>query len=292
MMTADDMREKLLEAVEGETGKAWCPWAANIEDGGHFVIKMPETVFTTVIILAFDVASNDDCSDQMMQVFMMGSPMVVMALAISIQTAFAYYLHESVDKAYGDLADNCFETSFPLRCMALVVWVSIMVQQYIESWAIHMWVNSFKSTEDTEEMTVQRFKDTYGQKTVFITLPISGISRLCRLFFYVCVIVPKVLVETCVLVAGAGAVLRSENDFDLILNTLAATFINELDDVAFNLMLSATWKKISHNVPSFGIPMAERGEERIMLHLGVEAYVQMAVVGGLATALYLGYWCN
>ena len=61
-------------------------------------------------------------------------------------------------------------------------------------------------------------------------------SLACPLTASLALIPGKFLVAPLLLVAGSGAVLRSGNNFDLVLNTLAGIFILEVDEYACALL--------------------------------------------------------
>merc|ERR1712232_1428026 len=115
-----------------------------------------------------------------------------------------------------------------------------MTRQFAESWSIHQWLQCFQGGAKSEGLELQKFDDTEAGRDklvveerifdrIILNMPVSVISIRTQELFYISAIMPKVLIEAALLFAGAGAMLRSANDFDLILNTVAATFINELD---------------------------------------------------------------
>ena len=69
-------------------------------------------------------------------------------------------------------------------------------------------------------------------------------SLACPLTASLALIPGKFLVAPLLLVAGSGAVLRSGNNFDLVLNTLAGIFILEVDEYACSLLYrTSTFRK-------------------------------------------------
>lgn len=55
-----------------------------------------------------------------------------------------------------------------------------------------------------------------------VTQPVTGITFFTKVYFYCAGVITKFLANLIVLVAGSGAVLRSDNNFDLILSALFA----------------------------------------------------------------------
>jgi hypothetical protein len=53
-----------------------------------------------------------------------------------------------------------------------------------------------------------------------ITQPVTGITCMTKVYFYFAAIFSKFIAMVAVLFSGSGAVLRSDNNFDLILSAL------------------------------------------------------------------------
>ena len=75
--------------------------------------------------------------------------------------------------------------------------------------------------------------------------PASGITRVERLCIYLFVLVGKLLLALLVLAAGTGVLLHSPTDYDLVLNTLAAEFVLNVDEMAYILFVSPTVRSSS-----------------------------------------------
>ena len=80
--------------------------------------------------------------------------------------------------------------------------------------------------------------------------PLTGITKWERAAFYLCVLLPKLGIAAAVAEAGAGAVLRSGNNFDLVLNALAATFIIEFDEWAYGMLIPSALRNLCEQTDS------------------------------------------
>ena len=109
----------------------------------------------------------------------------------------------------------------------------------------HMWLQMFKTVKKHERLLLQRYEieveGLVGEKIMStVHRPLTGITRTERGCFYLLLLLPWSATSIFVLVAGSGAVLRSGNRFDLVLNTTAATFVLELDDMIYHMLMPAT----------------------------------------------------
>ena len=119
----------------------------------------------------------------------------------------------------------------------------------------------FPIIEEHEEFKMQQFLDKSMDDIYEGTLihrPISGMTKSTFAVFSVCILMPKALLAVLVLVSGSGLVLRSVSNYDLILNALAATFIMDLDEHAYSILVPNSWKSWCIT-PPFGLTGTEMG---------------------------------
>ena len=74
--------------------------------------------------------------------------------------------------------------------------------------------------------------------------PESGITKWELALFYGVVLIPKLGIAGLVAWSGSGAVLRSGNNFDLVLNALAATFVLELDGWVYTMLIPISLRNL------------------------------------------------
>ena len=84
----------------------------------------------------------------------------------------------------------------------------------------------------------------------------TGITPFARGVFYVFVLAPKALLALWLGLAGSGLVLRSESNYDLVLNAVAAGFVLDLDEVAHRVFLPRMKKNMA-KCPPLGVTQAE-----------------------------------
>jgi len=207
-----------------------------------FQRKLPGNIYTAVIVTWLNL-SKGSCFE-----FLVVQLPIVFALMISLgaQYILTYYLKQSVHNGDGDLGDDCMGTTPLLRYTATVCFISLSIQDLQETWDMHLWIDIFPRAAAHEKLRLRQFvagaDDGAGPKHSFYK-PATGIVSAARFLFYVTVSC-KFGMALYVMLTGAGAVLRSGNDFDMVLNTVAAVFVLDLHDVAYTLLVPERCKVI------------------------------------------------
>ena len=89
-------------------------------------------------------------------------------------------------------------------------------------------------------MQRETLNDPESGHSIATVRPLSHITGP-ECVLYITTLFIKLAVEGFALIVGSGAVLWSSADLDLILNTLAATFILELDDILYDIFVAKMW---------------------------------------------------
>lgn len=226
--------------------------------------------------------------------------------ACGVQTILAYYLFQSVRRADGDLGSDCSGTSFTLRCVALAVFVLVTLQNFLEVHEMHLWLSLLPTAKSHEVFKVQEvaelIKPTHlaqpgrdGTLTgTRLFLAASGVTVTARCVFYALLLIPSTLITSAILVAGSGAVLCSDNDFDIILNSVAAVFVLDLDDIIYKLLTPKMLQAVGR-VPPLITPILKsatlaRAKFRLFL-VGSHTFCILFFEVLLSLPLYYG-WCS
>jgi len=242
------------------------------------------------------------------------------AVAVAVQFTLAYYLHNAVVAVDGDLGVDCNGTDSVLRYLGLSAFVAFGMADLLETWDIHLWLAQFQTVGKFGTLRFKRYRDTDADEEAastplqmssleratsayvegssktarvshVVTQPVTGITCITKIYFYVTAVATKALANLFVLMAGSGAVLRSDNNFDLILNSVAASFILDIDNQLYHLLVPGTMKRSWSFLPPIGIPKSSVASiTRIGTPLYV--YVSFAVLVALDFMLADLVWCT
>ena len=219
-------------------------------DHGQIDRQLGESLYSAFILIWLNKSGTSDCNTLAFAV-KTGLPVALLASHYA-QLAFSYYLintvrqsHGSLDNTSGDpLSDYCSgydnAGSAILKMLGVISFLSLCLGDLQETYDMHLWLSMFKTSKTHEKLEVHRWVDTSNKivKDTKIYLPLTGITCFARFIFYTLVVIPKVVVAVCVAMAGSGLVLRSDSDYDLVLNAVAAGFVLELDEVVYRVYLT------------------------------------------------------
>lgn len=262
----------------------------NTEDMGMYRRKLPANVYTATIVCYLN---RPTASAGLSKV------LVYLALPVSmtlvVQTSFSYFLVEGV--RHGRLASSCAGTSFYLRCLALSAFVCLSLRDLLHIVETHQWLQMFRAVASHERLRLQqtltplRYSEDAGEEVelkLITRQPISGITCCARASFYALALAPWLFVWLLVVIAGSGALLRSSDNVNLVLNSVAAAFVLELDDMLYPLLVPHS-VRIMTDLDSFPI----HANETTWLWWTTElfAFIVTAAVFALDVPLY-GVWCG
>lgn len=188
-----------------------------------------------------------------------------------------------------------------------------------------MWLSQFQTTSRFFTLRFKRYRDTDADEAVMrsalgadmrgtscgagigssatgrktktatishvVTQPVTGITCLTKLYFYMAAVATKFVIGILVLVAGSGAVLRSDNDFDLILNSVAASFILEIDNFAYALFVPSTMKRAWSAIPPIGVQQSAV-PSFTLAGTPFFFYLSLAALFSIDYLLHEAWWCT
>ena len=272
------------------------------KEEGKYPLEMPESIYTAVIVGWLNVRVSKKVPVETHAFFvaavMYGPLVLAFVISCTVQASLAGFLLSTVGDAGDDLAATCDGTSGPLRMVAIFIYLCTIVREIFETRDMHRWLAKFRTSPKHEFLRVYRSCDP-NEPDYPICLPASGITVAARFYFYLGVLLPKLLLSLLVLFAGCGVVLRSTNDFNLVLNSVAVAFVLDIDELCFAALVAPTVKQRCI-APRFAdaAPADEQerpsgcgGYNRAEVAAFLHTYVVLAVVLGVCAAMN-SYWCG
>ena len=251
-------------------GEPFNPAELKQENGeaGNFQRVLPQSIYSAFLLTWLN---SDTFSGAIGQSLLF--TLLPLVATVGAQIILAYYLLLAVKDVDGDLAPDCAGTPFLLQAVALTAFVALIVQEATQVLDMHLWLHMFKSADVHELMKLQKYKEKIEVPTSWSTKdmtlqadgevtfdkmktlevishrPTTGLTRCERAVMYLLVLLPNLAITGLVMAAGSGAVLRSSNRFDLVLNTVAAIFVIELDDIFYFLLLPHSTRAYLEDTP-------------------------------------------
>jgi len=211
-------------------------------------IALPSSIYSSVIVVP--MSHGQELWTMIIPQF------ICYIVCITLQISFLVYLRLIVL----DNTTMCTTGGHYLRIICLLVFVAAGVLDVQETIGIHLWVNQLSTFRKSKEQPIidEVYKSAdkggimgrtdmphqdYSQIGADdgedkMTKMAVGITMGYRLLTYIFVILPKFFIAVLMLYYGCGHVLGSADAETMILNTLAAMFVFEVDDIIYNLMVS------------------------------------------------------
>ena len=228
-------------------------------ENGQITRELGDSLYSAFILIWMNKSSNSNWHTLW---FAVKTGLVVSLLASHYaQLSFAYYLINSIRQSHD--SGYCAGDDYTpvLKMLAVISFLSLCFGDLQATYDMHLWLSMFKTSKTHEKLEVHRWVDTSNKlvKDTKIYLPLTGITWFARFVFYTLVVIPKVVVAVCVATAGSGLVLRSETDYDLVLNAVAAGFVLDLDEVVYRVFLtcapaSEPWHRVRPCLPALAPP--------------------------------------
>eukprot|EP00965_Chrysotila_dentata_P232812 6199208-Pleurochrysis_carterae.AAC.1 len=117
--------------------------------------------------------------------------------------------------------------------------VTFLVDFY-ESVIMLLWIAAVKTGTDHEQLKISNDKQTL----------MSGFTMKQKSAFILLVIVPKVLLNFLWIIYGGTFVAYSASNVDLLLNSVAMTYVLDLDDLLFSCFTPATIRHGMREIPA------------------------------------------
>ena len=266
-----------LEAPLGE----YSPDFEATKQGGNFRCRLPETISSAAILVTLSTYSIDVHTITFFLV------PVILGVFISavVQIVLAVGMYESIVGVDSSaLSPTCDSTKPLLMHLCLWFFAIFPLRDFIETIGMLQWLNEMPTAEEHERLKVQRFKDF----DEILTRPTTGMPLGERAFYLLVCLVPKALVAVVCLLAGTGAILRAADNYDLVMATVAATFIMEADDMIYKFLV-ADWLKVQvSGAPLFGVADEGTAEYFWSQYQGYLLPLLAALVGNV---LLRYFWC-
>lgn len=275
---------------------------------GDVVLQVPETLYSAAALIPTLGCNMEDWSGTFLMILVF-APLYIAAVSCAVaQGGAIYYVFEINNERWTENnsqgVDQCNppDTAFYLRLICLVVFVATVSGDLKESFNYFQYCrrvpNRTYSDEERDALSdspvsvlaqeVDLINDD-GNEYKLETIGVGGFTWLGRCWAYVWGLV-KIAAEMLLLVGGTGYVLYADSNENLLLNSVALTFISQIDDVAYNFTLTTTLKGIVTALPNIGLCDSENPKYNLgTVNIGAQffgAWVQLLFLYGASAILW------
>ena len=220
-----------------------------------FSITLPESVFSSVFLLPLLIDAEQRKETHFLLTLLIPQCLCYI-ICIVFQASMMWFIYDLVADAE---LSHCPSTSekghWYLRILCLALIVAVVLIDIMETAYMVLWIQSFPDYNpkvhskiidyccENSGRTSIPFQNYKNQEGYSLTKPAAGLSQKVRLFVYIGVILPKLLLALGMLTYGNKYVISAETNSDLMFNAMNALFIFDLDDIIYNVLTPALHKK-------------------------------------------------
>lgn len=137
------------------------------------------------------------------------------------------------------------EANFNLLLLGVAIFNVYNCGEIFETVELAFWIQGFKTVSNHEQLT---FATKNGEPSI-----VSGLTPIFKVICVLFIVLPKLMIGLLLAYYGSGFLLVSDDNESLILNTVALTFITQIDELIFVAMTPLNVKMILDELPPFPI---------------------------------------
>ena len=248
--------------VDPATAKRLLKYGLQPEGGPYepnqttFSMALPESIFSSVFLLPLLIDAKQRKETHFLLTLLIPQCMCYI-ICLVFQASIMWFMYDFVSQ-HTEIS-HCSATSekghWYLRILCLALIVAVVLIDVMETAYMVFWIRSFPDYNpkvhakiidyccENSGRTSIPFQNYKNQEGYSITKPAAGLSKTYRLFVYIAVILPKLLLALAMLTYGNKYVISAETNSDLMFNAMNALFIFDLDDIIYNVLTPALHKK-------------------------------------------------
>eukprot|EP00931_Biecheleriopsis_adriatica_P066404 TRINITY_DN40774_c0_g1_i1.p1 TRINITY_DN40774_c0_g1~~TRINITY_DN40774_c0_g1_i1.p1 ORF type:complete len:313 (-),score=55.41 TRINITY_DN40774_c0_g1_i1:38-976(-) len=162
--------------------------------------------------------------------------------------------------AAGPGGDGCYALSGWFFWTALTLYFMAVLTEMEETFDLgHIIIQGHQTVEKFTHLS-------YVDKDGTLTLSGGGMTRARKTVLVLCVVLPKFAIGIAMLYFGGRFLASSGSNTDLLMNSLAVNFVQDVDEQIYALLVPPRVKRVIESLPTYDYPGHPRGE--VFLPLG------------------------
>jgi len=260
---------------------------------GHSSAKLPQSIFSAGLIVLLAFPPTCPC-------FLKNYLPVYWSLLLTIAIqGWTTMMIRALVLGHTEMnGHDCSEGDALLRFVCTVVYVVILLHEMKESFYICVWssrISTLTAGEPWEKFKMRKFGKLHDDNLLHTHCKVTSRMPLyVRWITWIVILIPKVAITFGLLIYGTGYVLRSRGNEALILNSVALTFITQVDDAFYHFTLLDRMKDWLDDMPESSLHPDERQKYCGTLLFHLEEYWAMYMNVLLVVFVVHPYneWCG
>lgn len=286
-------------------------------------LQLPESIYTAAITLPLTELDRHPAWDNWMKLQIIG----LLGANLFIQGMLTWYIRKITNEnedEYGMCAqldcasmgaDDCAENELKELCqwdadsmtcsrheehalianvyqVCIVIYIGYMLSDIIDSIYMTMWWHRLCNWNwKSHRFELVNADGESDEEVTAMAKVMMNASWKYKAYVYLFVLLPKYAIALTLLVLGAGFIVNTDSNENLILNALALGFIIELDEMIYEGLIGTRLRQFVEKTPVINIKGAERDASWTSLAFGRFGIVVKLVLLAVFSYASLVYFC-
>lgn len=223
--------------------------------------KIPDNVYGGAAIIGVLKNWHEESFDDWLQ--FCGEAWIRLLLSHIVQIVSMVGLWQLTEWQHFDLdAEECYEIEVWLFAVCLwMFFMSIMTEIIAAMDMVELILLQVPTVSDVKDSVLLYAEDEAGE----LKRQSGGMTVSRKVFIFLAVLLPRVVIGITLLIIGGLFLASTTTNTDMFLNSLAAAFVIEIDEMVFNFLTPAASKRLIEEIPPFDVPefggAYEKGQE-------------------------------
>lgn len=286
-------------------------------------LQLPDSIYTAAITLPLTQLDRHPAWDNWMKLQVIG----LLGANLFIQgmlTAYIWVFTQENGDEFGKcakldcasmLADECLENQAQERCVwdaasstcsrdseyelianvyqvCIVIYIGYMLSDIIDSIYMTLWWKRLCSWNwNSNRFEIVNADGEEDEDVIEVAKVMMNTSWKYKAYVYICVLLPKYAIAFALLIIGAGYIVNTDSNENLILNALALGFIIELDEMIYEGLIGTRLRQFVEKTPVINIKGSERDASFTALAFGRFGIVAKLLLLAIFSYSSLVYFC-
>lgn len=294
-------------AVSDELKKSEPPFDPAVEGrkkNGSYQLSLPRSMFSSIILMPMVEAPI--VPTEIFMLLHLPQYFVYLLVICAQFTLCGFLAHDARKNTNADACNEADNSSSFLRFVCVATFCSFCFSDLLETTGMCRWLNYLPTWDKKQEDLVnekltgsllfekQTKRETIGRcpdQEVTVFKPITGISTKFKSMIFLFVILPKYIIAVLLMFVGSGFIVRAEGISDIVLNTVAVSFVLQVDDFAYRGFTTSSMKILYESIPPIGL-----FDEELIADAALDNWERfgspfMLVVLMVVVVVQFGCWC-
>lgn len=288
----------------GAPDEPFDPAVEGRKKNGSYQLALPRSMFSSMILMPMVEPVSIPTP---ILIFIHGPQYLVYLLVICAQFTICFFLAgDALNNTNAEACKGANNSNSFLRFVCVATFCSFCFSDILESAGIWRWCGYLPRWNKEQEELVKKMKTgslLFEKRTmiekigacpdqkVSVFKPKTGITSSFKNRIFYFVIMPKAFIAILLMFVGSGFIVRADGISDIVLKTVAVSFVLQVDDFAYRGFTTSSMKILFESIPPIGLFEKELVEDRSLDNWEIFGSIFMLFLLMFAVVVQFGCWC-